>query len=133
MTAQADDDFTARDAFVVLRLLDEESSGTTDVVRDGLHVRIERGSGPVATPEARAPGAERCAIVRAPVVGRVRWSVDLSGPVSVRAGEVLGRVELGARTTSVASERSGTVVRRHVADGDFVEYGQALLVVKPAG
>jgi len=78
-------------------------------------------------------------VVTAPAVGIFRRSAGgkAEPPVSegdtVTAGQVVGAVEAMRILNRVQTERSGVVERLLVQDGQPVEYGQGLLVLRPDG
>jgi biotin carboxyl carrier protein len=75
-------------------------------------------------------------VITAPVVGVFRRNAGGSGePIldqgdAVTAGEVVGAVEAMGMLNRVQSERAGVVEEMLVRDGQPVEYGQPLLVVR---
>jgi len=78
-------------------------------------------------------------IVTAPAVGVFRRSAGgkTEPPVSegdtVTVGQVVGAVEAMRILNRVQTERSGVVDRLLVQDGQPVEYGQGLLILRPDG
>lgn len=127
MTADKDE-LTPQDVAAVLRLLDAGERGVSEIAHQGMKVRIERHARN-DSPPARAVVSEGEAVVRAPALGRMRWTADLAPSTRVEAGAILGHIELGERKTAVMADQSGAVTCRYVMTGDFVEYGQALLIV----
>lgn len=100
-------------------------------------IRRDPAAGP---PDPRtAPAVDLVAsepfIVTAPMVGVFRGSAGASEPPlqvggSVSAGQVVGGVEAMRMLNRVQSERAGIVDRLLVQDGQPVEYGQGLLVLR---
>lgn len=126
------EELTAHDVAAVLRLLDADQSGVSEIAHHGLNVRIERRAKGDAPPVSTV-ASEHEAVIRAPALGRMRWAADMASSTRVEAGATLGHVELGERRTAVIADRSGAVTCRHALSGDFVEYGQALLIVDRTG
>lgn len=95
----------------------------------------------VRSPAGSAPGANAAAeplqagdslvAVRAPRPGVFRRTP--TGSDRVEPETVLGSIRTRRALTPVHAGHGGRVVRILAADGDFVEYGQALLEVEPAG
>lgn len=52
---------------------------------------------------------------------------------SVRAGDVLGLIEVMKMMNSVVADVEGTIATCEVQNGSFVEYGQALFTMMPVG
>lgn len=123
---------------------------TTDVEElelelDGARLLVRRD--PRAEQPAPPPGAspDEAAtstgpfVVTAPAVGIFRRSAGgkAEPPVSegdtVTVGQVVGAVEAMRILNRVQTERSGVVDRLLVQDGQPVEYGQGLLILRPDG
>lgn len=116
-----------QDIETITRLLDmaERSSfGLFEATVGGLTVRIERAQGEAAVESVP---------VRAPAVGIYRaGKAALSAGASVDAGAVVGHIETLDQRTDVAVSTGGIIADLSVQDGQFVEYGQSLLVISPA-
>ena len=96
-------------------------------------------------PAPTGPSADEAAtstepfVVTAPAVGVFRRSAGgkAEPPVSegetVTVGQVVGAVEAMRILNRVQTERSGVVDRLLVQDGQPVEYGQGLLILRPDG
>ena len=75
--------------------------------------------------------------MRAPLVGIFRRSGNgkveppLSEGDTVAAGQVVGAVEAMRMLNRVQTDQAGVVERLLVQDGEPVEYGQPLLVLRP--
>lgn len=118
---------STQDVETITRLLDmaERSSfGLFEAGVGGLTVRIERAQD--------AAGAEGVP-VRAPAVGVYRTGkTTLPAGANVDAGAVVGHIETLDQRTDVIISRAGFIAGLSVQDGQFVEYGQSLLVISPA-
>ena len=75
-------------------------------------------------------------VVRSPVVGVFRRAVGTASEPSIEegdevaAGQVVGAVEAMRMLNRIQSERAGVVEQVFVRDGQPVEYGQPLLVLR---
>ena len=74
-------------------------------------------------------------MLKAPAAGRFHGDESLfaSGerPLRVNTGTVVGRIQAGAKVTTVFADVEGTIAHACVAPDVFVEYGQTLLVLDP--
>ncbi|RCG30281.1 acetyl-CoA carboxylase biotin carboxyl carrier protein [Sphaerisporangium album] len=92
------------------------------------------GSGPEPAAE---PAADRHRIA-APLVGTFYSAPSPGAEPFVNVGDVVqpGRqvaiVEAMKLMNAVTADRAGTVVSVEVSDGEFVEFGQTLIVIEPA-
>ena len=71
--------------------------------------------------------------VVAPVVGRLSWVVDPSALLGRQIDEdtVVARIESCEAKTDITCGKSGAVLAvRPLADGDFVEFGQWLVLIQ---
>jgi acetyl-CoA carboxylase biotin carboxyl carrier protein len=77
--------------------------------------------------------------VPAPMVGKFYSAPSPSDPpyvqegTEVAAGATVGLIEVMKVFTSVKTETAGVVVRILVSNGQFVEFGQPLFLIRPAG
>jgi acetyl-CoA carboxylase biotin carboxyl carrier protein len=77
--------------------------------------------------------------VPAPMVGKFYSAPSPSDPpyvqegTEVAAGATVGLIEVMKVFTSVKTEAAGVVVRILVSNGQFVEFGQPLFLIRPAG
>ena len=128
----------------LLRLLDGSDVEELEVEHQGARFVVRRDLSGAAEPVARvaverpAPPAPRSDsfVITAPVVGVFRRNAGGRGePVladgdAVAAGQVVGAVEAMGMLNRIQSERAGVVQEMLVRDGQPVEYGQPLLVVR---
>lgn len=70
-------------------------------------------------------------VVAASLVGHVRLA-DLPPGSRVQPGQVIGRIEAMGMPSDIEAAVGGIVERWLVEDGEPVEYGQPLLVIRPA-
>lgn len=91
---------------------------------------------PAAKPPAEA-AQEGLVEVTAPIVGIFYVAPEPGAAPFVQEGDridddtTVGIVEVMKVFTNIRAEKSGTVVRRLVEDGDFVEFGQPILLLRP--
>ena len=117
--------------FVVRRDLGGDSDSDTNAAPVG---RVEAVRPAVEQPPA-APRADSF-VITAPVVGVYRRSAGGKGEAllepgdAVTAGQVVGAVEAMGMLNRVQSERAGVVQEVMVREGQPVEYGQPLLLVR---
>ena len=129
----------------LLRLVDGSDVEQLEVEHNGVRFMVRREltteAAPVVRPEpARlAPEALPRAdsfVITAPVVGVFRRNAGGKGEVlleagdAVIAGQVVGAVEAMGMLNRVQSERSGVVQEIMVREGQPIEYGQPLLLVR---
>jgi biotin carboxyl carrier protein len=114
--------------------LEVEHQGARFVVRRDLSTVQPTARAPVERPEP--PPRSESFVITAPVVGVFRRSAGgLGEPLldpgdAITAGQVVGAVEAMGMLNRVQSERSGVVQELLVREGQPVEYGQPLLVVR---
>ncbi len=86
----------------------------------------------VGVPEGLVP-------VTAPMVGKFYTAASPSDPpyveegTVVAAGATVGLIEVMKVFTSIKTEIAGRIERVLVANGQFVEFGQALFLIRPDG
>jgi biotin carboxyl carrier protein len=126
----------------LLRLLDGSDVEELDVEHQGVRIMVRREiseAQPVARVTVERPVAvprSDSFVITAPVVGVFRRNAGGRGePVleqgdAVTMGQVVGAVEAMGMLNRIQSERSGVVHDMLVRDGQPVEYGQPLLVVR---
>ena len=127
----------------LLKLLDGSDVEELEVEHQGVRFMVRRELTEAAEPVARVTVERPAALPRsdsfvitAPVVGVFRRNAGGRGePVldqgdAVQAGQVVGAVEAMGLLNRIQSERSGVVQEMLVRDGQPVEYGQPLLVVR---
>src|SRR5579862_6443277 len=92
-----------------------------------------------ATPAAPAPPAEEVLhIVKSPIVGTFYESPSPGSPPFVKAGDtltvgqVLCIVEAMKLMNEIECDAAGELVKKLVANGQPIEYGQELFAVRPA-
>jgi biotin carboxyl carrier protein len=126
----------------LLKLLDGSDVEELDLEHQGVRFRVRRElseQAPIANvvverpePLARADSF----VITAPVVGVFRRDAGGRGePIldqgdAVAVGQVVGAVEAMGMLNRIQSERGGVVQEMLVRDGQPVEYGQPLLVVR---
>lgn len=92
-----------------------------------------------ATAPASAPAAadEGLVEVKSPTVGTFYQSPSPGDPPFVKVGDQVGKetvvciVEAMKVMNQIPAETSGTIAKILLSDGDAVQYGQALFLVKP--
>lgn len=103
------------------------------------HVSASRKPAAVAAvpPALSNAATEETVTVAAPVLGTFQSGNELGAKPLVAAGDmiendtVIGTIRVRRTVTPVYAGRRGTIVAMLVKDGDFVEYSQALLEVRP--
>jgi biotin carboxyl carrier protein len=128
----------------LLRLVDGSDVEQLEVEHDGKRFVVRRDLNTDAPPVARVdmvrpveplPRSESF-VITAPVVGVFRRNAGGKGEVilepgdAVTVGQVVGAVEAMGMLNRVQSERSGVVLEVMVREGQPVEYGQPLLLVR---
>ncbi len=100
---------------------------------------------PAAKPAEAAAAAAAIAIepgllpVPAPMVGKFYSAPSPSDPpyveegTEVAAGATVGLIEVMKVFTSIKTETAGVVARILVSNGQFVEFGQPLFLIRPPG
>jgi acetyl-CoA carboxylase biotin carboxyl carrier protein len=92
----------------------------------------------VSTPAAEEAEEAGLHVVRSPIVGTFYESPSPGAPPFVKPGDAvevgtpLGIIEAMKLMNEIESDASGTVVKRHVENGQPVEYGQPLFSVRPS-
>jgi len=133
-------EFSLHDAVEVLRLLDADPNATLDIRCHGFRLQCVRGAAPARrrserTGDAASEEPRRHTMLKAPVAGRFYSdeAVFTSGerPVRVNTGTVVGRIQAGAKVTTIVAGVEGTVAHACVTPDVFVEHGQTLLVIAP--
>lgn len=141
----------------IIQLLLDSGIHELEVERNGNRVRVVRdavatvsaavpaiAATPVAAPAAAAPIAtapapveENLLQVKSPIVGTFYESPSPDSPPfvsigdAIQPGKVLCIVESMKLMNEIESELSGTIVARHVQNGQPVEYGAVLFSVRP--
>jgi biotin carboxyl carrier protein len=132
-------EFSLHDAVEVLRLLDADPDATLDIRSHGFRLQCVRGAAASRTGTERTGDASeerrQQTMLKAPAAGRFHGDESLfaSGerPLRVNTGTVVGRIQAGAKVTTVFAGVEGTIAHACVAPDVFVEYGQTLLVLDP--
>jgi len=133
-------EFSLHDAVEVLRLLDADPNATLDIRCHGFRLQCVRGAAPARrrseqTGDAASEERRRHTMLKAPAAGRFYSdeAVFASGErlVRVNTGTVVGRIQSGAKVTTIFAGVEGTVAHACVTPDVFVEYGQTLLVIDP--
>ena len=129
----------------LLRLVDGSDVEQLEVEHDGRRFVVRRDLNTDAPPVARVevvrsspepqPRSDSF-VITSPVVGVFRRNAGGKGEVILEAGDavaaaqVVGAVEAMGMLNRVQSERSGVVLEVMVREGQPVEYGQPLLLVR---
>jgi acetyl-CoA carboxylase biotin carboxyl carrier protein len=125
----------------VLAVIDAAPLGELELeIGDLLLVVRKRAPGPVGVPEppSRAPVGGEFEL-KAPAVGvfrrgALRDAILFVEPGAVvQADEALALIEVVREAHPVRAPETVEVVAVLVADGDFVEYGQPLMILRPLG
>ncbi|WP_439814450.1 acetyl-CoA carboxylase biotin carboxyl carrier protein [Zavarzinia sp. CC-PAN008] len=134
-------------------LLDETNLTEIEVSEEGRSIRVARQGGPVvaaapviaaapaalAAPVAVAPGgapAVEAGTVTSPMVGTVYLQPEPGAPPFVSVGDTVAKgqtlliVEAMKTMNPIPAPHAGRVEKILVANGQPVEYGEALLVVR---
>jgi acetyl-CoA carboxylase biotin carboxyl carrier protein len=126
----------------LLRLLDGSDVEELEVEHRGARFVVRRDlseAQPVARVAVERPAPSPRAdsfVITAPVVGVFRRNAGGKGEAildegdAVIAGQIVGAVEAMGMLNRIQSERAGVVQEMLVRDGQPVEYGQPLLVVR---
>ena len=94
---------------------------------------------PAAAPVAEAGEEEGLVEVTAPIVGTFYVAPEPGADPFVKEGDVIdadttvGIIEVMKVFNNVRAEQKGTVVRCLVGNGDFVEFKQPILLIRPEG
>jgi len=92
---------------------------------------------PAAAPTPAAPAEEALHIVKSPIVGTFYESPSPGSPPfvkpgdAVETGQVLCIIEAMKLMNEIEADVSGEVVKRLVANGQPIEYGQPLFSIRP--
>ncbi len=140
----------------MIQLMNENGLTEFEMEKDGLKIRLRKGSGgaiePVIVHEARPASAQRVVetpakesvkaaaparnVIKSPMVGTFYASPAPDAPpfvqngTQVDVGQVVCIVEAMKLMNEIKSEIRGKVVEVLVNNGDPVEFGQALFVVE---
>jgi biotin carboxyl carrier protein len=134
-------EFSLHDAIEVLRLLDDDPKAAFDIRHRGFRFQCVRGTassqaGAKETGDAAGEEPRRHARLEAPATGRFSGNAAVFSPgdrpVRVKAGTIVGHIQVGTQVTVVTTDVAGTVAHVRVTPDDFVEYGQTLLVIDVA-
>ncbi|MDA0204248.1 MAG: acetyl-CoA carboxylase biotin carboxyl carrier protein [Acidobacteria bacterium] len=91
-----------------------------------------------AAAEPAAPADDDLVMVKSPMVGTFYESASPGSPAfvdigdTVEKGETLCIIEAMKLMNEIEAEVSGVVAKRFVANGEPIEYGQALFGIRPA-
>ena len=132
------------------KLLDETGLTEIEYERDGVSIRVARQGiapamrgrsteAPLAAPAAAAPASDPIqhpGLVASPMVGTAylgpapgaRPFVEVGS--AVKAGETLIIIEAMKTMNQIPAPRSGTVLQILIEDGQPVEYGEPMLVLR---
>jgi biotin carboxyl carrier protein len=127
----------------LLRLLDGSDVEELEVEHQGARFVVRRDLSDTVEPVARVaversapPPSNDSFVITAPVVGVFRRNAGGKGEAildegdTVASGQIVGAVEAMGMLNRIQSERAGVVMEMLVRDGQPVEYGQPLLVVR---
>ncbi len=125
----------------LLRLLDHSDVEELEVEHAGgrLVIRREVSMAPAqavsAAPRAAHDGRAETFVVTSPIVGIFRRAAGGADPpaeegATIEAGHAVGAVEAMRMLSRVQTERTGVVQEILVRDGQPVEYGQPLVVLR---
>jgi acetyl-CoA carboxylase biotin carboxyl carrier protein len=98
--------------------------------------RPQVAAAPAVKPEA-APAAEGLVPVTAPMVGKFYAAASPSDPpyvevgTKVVVGATVGLIEVMKVFASIKTETAGVIERILVSNGEFVEFGQTLFLLRP--
>lgn len=133
-------EFSLHDAIEVLRLLDADPNATLDIRCHGFRLQCVRGAAPSRTGTERTGDAasqepRRHTMIKSPAAGRFYGDGAVFSPgerpVRVNTGTIVGRIQVGAKVTTIFAGVEGTVAHACVTPDVFVEYRQTLLVIDP--
>ncbi len=94
-------------------------------------------SAETAAPPKEVPAEEGLHMVKSPIVGTFYESPSPGSPPFIKvgdrvtAGQVLCIVEAMKLMNEIESDASGEIVKKLVQNGQPVEYGQAMFVIRP--
>lgn len=112
---------------VVVESVDDPSTRAARPAVAARPVAAASAPAPVATASAAASGS--AASIRSQLAGRI-VAVDVTVGAEVKAGQQLLVLEAMKMNTPVVSPKDGKVSAIHVAAGDTVDEGQALIDVE---
>jgi acetyl-CoA carboxylase biotin carboxyl carrier protein len=149
---------TAREVAEILRALEESSFDTLDLEMNGVQLHLRRGaaSSPAARP-ATAPAAPAPAVVAvpapaqpqahlahsdgtavsAPLLGIFYRAPKPGEPPFVQVGDrveadtIIGIIEVMKLMNTVRADVAGEILEISAGNGELVEFGQALLWIRP--
>jgi acetyl-CoA carboxylase biotin carboxyl carrier protein len=151
-------ELTEDDVLEILKLFEQSKFDFLQLQQGERKITISKGGYRPATAElaaapARAPAAVPAepvvaappspadtaglAPINAPMVGKFYAAPSPSDPpfvtpgTHVAAGATVGLIEVMKVFTSIKTEIAGTIERILVANGEMVEFGQALFFIKP--
>ena len=101
----------------------EYIDGNAQTLPSGVVIEFQR-----AAPAEPQPAQERYVLVRSPRPGRVKAIV--SGG-AVREAEAIGEILCGRQRVAIVAPFTGHVSKWLQQEGQFVEFDQALVVLKP--
>jgi acetyl-CoA carboxylase biotin carboxyl carrier protein len=113
----------------------QPATATAAAAPSPAHARAAPASAPASTPAAAV--VEGLVPVTAPMVGKFYSAPSPSDPPyvevgsAVGAGATVGLIEVMKVFTSIKTEIAGTIERVLVGNGDFVEFGQPLFLIRP--
>ncbi len=144
---------TAKDVAEILKVLQDSSFDTLDLELDGVKLQLRRNgaapaqtaaprgaASPVAHAPARSPPVEvppGATAVPAPLLGIFYRAPRPGEPpfveegARVEADTIVGIIEVMKLMNTVRAGVRGTVVAIPAANGELVEFGEALLFVRP--
>jgi acetyl-CoA carboxylase biotin carboxyl carrier protein len=141
---------TAKDVAEILKALQDSSFDTLDLEIDGVKLQLRRnGAAPVRAASAAAPAASVAATlppvevppgttpVPAPLLGIFYRAPRPGEPPFVEVGArveadtIIGIIEVMKLMNGVRAGVRGTVAAIAAVNGELVEFGEALLFVKP--
>lgn len=114
---------------VVVETVDDPSSRAPKVAAAPRAAASAPAPAAASAPAARAASSGSAASVRSQLAGRI-VSVDVAEGAEVKAGQQLLVLEAMKMNTPVVAPADGKVSKLHVAAGDTVEEGQALVDVE---
>ena len=150
---------TAREVAEILRALEESSFDTLDLEMNGVQLHLRRGAAsppaarPAAAPAAPAPAAVAVTApaqphahlahsdgtaVSAPLLGIFYRAPKPGEPPFVQVGDrveadtIIGIIEVMKLMNTVRAGVAGEILEISAGNGELVEFGQALLWIRPA-
>lgn len=140
----------------MIKLMNENSLTELEVEKDGMRIRLKRGSGgtyekavefvsqgPLSTQGAASKPAEKAERkgdieIKAPMVGTFYRSPSPDAPAYVNigdtidVGQVVCIIEAMKLMNEIKSEVKGKIIDIQVESSEPVEFGQALFVIEPS-